>query len=78
MYHLELDLSQTGIHSLEDQVPLPYFHEAQNTAGQPPDERSYFQYHFLAMIALRRLITRIHGSIHDSEYCKHFSGDEIY
>lgn len=67
MYHLELDLSQTGIHTLEDQVPLPYFHEAQNTSGKSSDERSHFQYHFLAMIALRRLITRIHGSIHDSK-----------
>lgn len=65
MYHLELDLSQTGIHTLEDQVPLPYFHEAQNMSGKASDERSHFQYHFLAMIALRRLITRIHGSIHD-------------
>lgn len=73
MYHLELDLSQTGIHSLEDQVPLPYFHEAQNTSGQPADEQSYFQYHFLAMIALRRLITRIHGSIHDSESSRKLS-----
>lgn len=66
MYHMELDLSQTGIHTLEDQVPLPYFHEAQNMSGRSSDERSHYQYHFLAMIALRRLITRIHGSIHDS------------
>ncbi|KAL1305957.1 hypothetical protein AAFC00_004095 [Neodothiora populina] len=66
MYHLELDLSQTGIHTLEDQVPLPYFHEAQNMSGNESDERSHFQYHFLAMIALRRLITRIHSSIHDT------------
>lgn len=66
MYHLELDLSPTGIHTLEDQVPLPYFHEAQNMSGRVSDERSHFQYHFLAMIALRRLIIRIHSSIHES------------
>lgn len=66
MYHVELDLSQTGIYKLEDQVPLPYFHGAQNMSGRASDEHSHFQYHFLAMIALRRLITRIHGSIHDS------------
>lgn len=76
MYHLELDLSQTGIHTLEDQVPLPYFHEAQNMSGKASDERSHFQYHFLAMIALRRLITRIHGSIHDSE-CTHEAYEEL-
>jgi len=66
MYHLELDLAQTGIDALEDQVPLPYFHEAQNLSRKSSDERSHFQYHFLATIALRRLITRIHASIHDS------------
>lgn len=64
MYHLELDLSQTGIHTLEDQVPLPYFHDSENNYGNPSDEKSNFQYHFLAMIALRRLVARIHGSIH--------------
>ncbi|KAK3665185.1 hypothetical protein LTR22_003992 [Elasticomyces elasticus] len=29
LYHLDLDLPQTGIHTMEDEVPLPYFHEAQ-------------------------------------------------
>lgn len=58
-----MDLAQTGIHTLEDQVPLPYFHEIKSDYA---DGRSHFQYHFLAMIALRRLITRIHGSIHES------------
>jgi len=68
LYHLDLDLPQTGIHTLEDEVPLPYFHEAQEPqrgAGRAVDERSHFQYHFLAMIALRRLIARIHGVIHE-------------
>lgn len=68
LYHLDLDLPQTGIHTLEDEVPLPYFHEAQEThrgVGRTVDERSHFQYHFLAMIALRRLIARIHGVIHE-------------
>lgn len=67
LYHLELDLPQTGIHTMEDQIPLPFFHESRNSAPSPSDEKSYFQYHFLAMIALRRLITRIHSSIHGSE-----------
>jgi hypothetical protein len=69
LYHLDLDLPQTGIHTLEDEVPLPYFHEAQqeNKIGRNVDERSHYQYHFLAMIALRRLIARIHGVIHECE-----------
>jgi len=70
LYHLDLDLPQTGIHTLEDEVPLPYFHEAHDAHGrtQGTEERSHFQYHFLAMIALRRLIARIHGVIHECEY----------
>lgn len=67
LYHLDLDLPQTGIHTLEDEVPLPYFHEAHDSNGRNngTEERSHFQYHFLAMIALRRLIARIHGVIHE-------------
>jgi hypothetical protein len=69
LYHLDLDLPQTGIHTMEDEVPLPYFHEAHDAQGksQAPDDRSHFQYHFLAMIALRRLIARIHGVIHECQ-----------
>lgn len=68
LYHLDLDLPQTGIHTMEDEVPLPYFHEAHDSQGRSThvsEERSHFQYHFLAMIALRRLIARIHGVIHE-------------
>lgn len=81
LYHLDLDLPQTGLHLLEDEVPLPYFHEAQQeqagmrsgSASNPTspsfasEERGHFQYHFLAMIALRRLITRIHSVINECE-----------
>ncbi|KAK3676216.1 hypothetical protein LTR78_003966 [Recurvomyces mirabilis] len=76
LYHLDLDFPQTGINTMEDEVPLPYFHEAQeqhqgsSVAGgsaQANQERSHFQYHFLAMIALRRLIARIHNVIHECE-----------
>ena len=67
-YHLDLDLPRTGIDSLDDEVPLPYFHDAhehQNSTSPPVEERSHFQYHFLAMIALRRLIARINAAIHE-------------
>lgn len=70
LYHLDLDLPQTLVQSLEDIVPLPYFHEGQegmaSGSTQMGDERSHFQYHFLAMIALRRLISRIHEVVHES------------
>ena len=67
LYHVELDLPQTGIHTMEDQVPLPYFHAPRGEDSTAADERSHYQYHFLAMVALRRLIARIHGSIHGSK-----------
>ncbi|KJY00562.1 C6 finger domain protein [Zymoseptoria brevis] len=66
LYHLDLDLPNSGIQSLEDCVPLPYFHEGADSTTQAADDRSHFQYHFLAMIALRRLIHRIHVIIHES------------
>jgi hypothetical protein len=65
LYHLDLDLPQTGIQALEDFVPLPYFHEGSDSSSAAADDRSHFQYHFLAMIALRRLIHRIHVVIHE-------------
>jgi hypothetical protein len=65
LYHLDLDLPQTGIQALEDFVPLPYFHEGADSTSAAADDRSHFQYHFLAMIALRRLIHRIHVVIHE-------------
>ncbi|KAK6438601.1 hypothetical protein LTR95_005190, partial [Oleoguttula sp. CCFEE 5521] len=78
LYHLDLDLPQTGIHTLEDEVPLPYFQESQgqNASGRGADNQSYFQYHFLAMIALRRLIARIHSVIHESSTTHPESSDD--
>lgn len=68
-YHLDLDLPRTGITSFEDEVPLPYFHDAHGQGSGSPlsDDKSHFQYHFLAMIALRRLIARINSAIHESK-----------
>ncbi|KAK4983050.1 hypothetical protein LTR50_007450 [Elasticomyces elasticus] len=66
LYHLDLDLPQTGISELEDHVPLPYFHTDVQAGEDVADERSHFQYHFLAMIALKRLISRIHAALHDA------------
>jgi hypothetical protein len=74
LYHLDLDLPKTGILLLQDDVPLPYFHESQPTqpANSPlSDDPSHFGYHFLAMIALRRLIARINTAIHNSKlFCE--------
>lgn len=83
LFHLDLDLPQSGIQTFEDIVPLPYFIEGQDmhTPGFPVQavgvqtaedrDRSHFQYHFLAMIALRRLISRIHEVIHECKSSRH-------
>lgn len=65
LYHLDLDLPQTGICTLEDEVPLPSFYGTQDSQGWLSGSRtqSQFQYHFLAMIALRKLISRINATI---------------
>ncbi|KAK4546665.1 hypothetical protein LTR36_001883 [Oleoguttula mirabilis] len=78
LYHFDLDLPQTGIHTMEDEVPLPYFNDTQqeqqqgagtsaNGVATSTIERNNHRYHFLAMIALRRLIARIHGVVHECE-----------
>lgn len=70
-YHMDLDLPHTDIASLQDQVPLPYFHEVReqlDSSGRLSENKSHVQYHFLAMIALHRLIARINKAIHDCKY----------
>ncbi|KAF2715929.1 hypothetical protein K431DRAFT_316899 [Polychaeton citri CBS 116435] len=69
LYHLDLDLPQTGLCHMEEEVPMPGFHELSDPSGSTgllSEERSHLGYHFLAMIALRKLIRRIHSVIHDS------------
>ena len=71
LYHIDLDLPTTGLASLEDEVPLPSFQDL--SAEQIPsdslnEDRSRFQYYFLAMITLRRLIARINLAIHECKF----------
>ncbi|RMY10018.1 hypothetical protein D0866_14540 [Hortaea werneckii] len=69
LYHLDLDLPRTEIHQFEDEVPMPTFDSRPTVStGQYgwETEQFHFQYHFLAMSALRRLIVRIHTTIHDA------------
>lgn len=71
LYHMDLDLPSTGIASMQDDVGLPYFHEAsdyQNQSSPLAEGRSHFQYHFLALISLRRLISTINKTIHECEF----------
>lgn len=69
LFHLELDLPRTPSYSLEEEIPMPY---ARSGLGQavPTElkgECSHFQYSFLAMMSLRKLMTRIHSIFHECE-----------
>ena len=66
LYHVDLYLPPTGIQSFEDKVPMPLFYPPPTTNDVEPDkDQLYFKLHFLAMIALRRLIVRIHATVYE-------------
>ncbi|KAI6880633.1 hypothetical protein KC334_g16761 [Hortaea werneckii] len=71
LFHIDLDLPRTGISAIEDEIPLPHFHEVQHQnypAEFPLDQRlAYNLSSFLALIALRRLITRVHTYLQQSD-----------
>lgn len=71
----ELHLPPSGISRLEEQVPIPKFIGFTATgygANRQPlsnvVDDSYFQYHFLAQVAHRIILTRIRHSLYF--YCK--------
>jgi hypothetical protein len=76
MLDIDLRMSSTGIEDLEDQVPLPHFHElkprAQRTADSPSGtgqlvEHHDYAYHFSALVTLSRLLRRADDLIHGCE-----------
>ncbi|EKG18335.1 hypothetical protein MPH_04417 [Macrophomina phaseolina MS6] len=60
-YHFDLDLPRTAMCDHEDEVPLPG-----ELLGQSTEEDQQTVMHFLAMIALRRLVTRVHKTIFEA------------
>jgi hypothetical protein len=78
---IDLKIACTGIEDLEDQVPLPHFHEyvpkRKGVDGSLPgtgqlnnaDELVDYAYHFSALVALSRLLRRAEDVIHG---CEHF------
>ena len=71
-YHHDMDLPQTGIFALQDEVPLPSF--VCDTDGASLAEIELLQVpasalQFLASISLKRLVDRIHDVVHE---CKSF------
>lgn len=66
----ELDLPSSGLARFEDYVPIPKFIDfspaglpANITSMSDPNE-AYFQYHFLAQVAHRIILTRIRHSLY--------------
>ena len=68
----ELDLSPTGLSRLEDYVPIPKFIDSpaprQIIESSPRGDIAFFQYHFLAQVAHRIILTRIRDSLYF--FCK--------
>ena len=71
----ELHLPPSGLARLEESVPIPklipfqtavYMQPRLSSAGEIDD--SFFQYHFLAQVAHRIILTRIRHSLYF--YCK--------
>jgi hypothetical protein len=64
LFHLDLGLPRTGIHLLQDEVPLPTFCKTRAISQPSTEEPPYYQYHFLALITLRRLIIGVNEAVH--------------
>lgn len=71
LFHVDMDLPGTAIVTMEDDVPLPYFHELSESRmldhQRPSDHDMMSTAYFLAMITLRRLVGRIHSLLDESE-----------
>lgn len=74
----ELHLPSSGLSRLEEQVPIPKFIGFETTGyasnrfiSSSGVDDSYFQYHFLAQVAHRIILTRIRHSLYF--YCKWFT-----
>jgi hypothetical protein len=69
LYHLDLDSPRTVLRDIAEAVSLPHFERSQEQLefqGRTDDD-SLLEYHFLAKIALTRVISRIYDAIHLSE-----------
>jgi hypothetical protein len=68
-YHQDLDLPETGILALQDDVPLPSFFRAIDEpiiTGIEAIDSPKAYHNFLALISLKRLVDRIHDVVHES------------
>lgn len=78
LFDLDLKVALTGIETMEDEIPFPHFHgttfegdivslSSRIQEGFVPKGQRDSSYHFLALIALSRLIRRIDDLVHRYE-----------
>lgn len=77
---IDLKIACTGIEEMEDQVPLPHFHESMPKAERLKSPRSGasrtvgeaeehdYAYHFTALVTLSRLLRRADALVHGCEH----------
>ncbi|KAH7124887.1 hypothetical protein B0J13DRAFT_598946 [Dactylonectria estremocensis] len=73
----ELELPSSGLQEWEDTVPLPKFMASpyvKNSRSQNPDD-SYYHYHFLAQIAQRIILSRVHDELFNANPLPTLAGE---
>jgi hypothetical protein len=72
-FHIALDLPETGIMRGEATVPLPHFHGSQDHPEKLNSDKAWvYKAQFLALIALRSIIMRIHDVMYSSKGLSYF------
>jgi hypothetical protein len=62
-----MDLPESRISTFVDEVALPLFISPQSVSQMNTATQIEHQYSFLSMIAIRRLIDRVHDAVYDSK-----------
>jgi hypothetical protein len=71
LYHMDLDFPESGILEWETRMEFPTFMAEATWTSQTPivrQERLQSKLHYLAGLALRKLISHIHASLRDSKF----------
>ncbi|KAL1304254.1 hypothetical protein AAFC00_000669 [Neodothiora populina] len=63
-FHCDLDMPTSSLDELEGEVPMPTFSRSNAESGGYVEDATNYEYHFLAMIALRPILKNIQHYIH--------------
>ena len=67
-YYVDSDLPQTGLSKYQDSIALPVFANTSHEADLVDGKRTEYQFNFLAMISIRRIIDRINEYLYEGEF----------